>query len=253
MGDGLARGVHPEDAARLLGAVVAGTGRRAPRRRHGTSVPGDGMSSAPRRRGQWAVPAPSASGSRPRHASVAWASGTSSRPRTIRRSPPARPRRVTGTPAAAAARRTSSACSLRHAGDHPAGRLGEQPRVVGPGSVDVEAGAAGHRHLGQRDAEAVGGVVDAGEDALRSPAPGRGRRAPGARRGRARARRRLDASLPRPARAGQRPGVGAEGDEACRRRRGARPAAAGRGGRPRRACRPPAWGRCRARGSRCRG
>ena len=79
---------------------------------------------------------------------------------------------------------------------------------------------------------------------------GDGARAP---RGRARAASRPGGRAPTPTASPTRCAAPDPGPAACPARPAGRRAAAGRGGRPRRRARRRGWGRCRDRGSRCRG
>ena len=98
---------------------------------------------------------------------VAWSRPRSTRPSTTRRSPPARPRTVSGTPAASALAATVVDAAGGHAGDHPRRGLGEEPGVTALEGGDLESDAGGHGHLGQGQAEAsVGDVVDAGQQVV---------------------------------------------------------------------------------------
>ena len=260
MGDRLAGRVHPEDAARLLGAVVEGRGRRAPRRPcTPTSVPGGrpvtnldrpllvrragaeggGEAVAPARR--W-----------PRRAT------RRATPATTRRSPPASPSRVDRRRRPTCAARTTASAWSAGARTRPHGSVTRRTA-----SAWSAPGASTTNPVPLRTAISASATPDARRRCRARPAsrpsvdqrPDQVGDAGGARRGRAPG----PAAIVRPRSHAHRDPASdrasaPEGEQRCRRRPRRTPG--------RRLVEPvdhadqsrrPAWGRCRAPGSRCRG
>ena len=196
---------------------------------------------------------------RPARSAFTSASGRSRRPVDDEPVAARGPSRTRVSPASSARRRRPWHTDAGSARQSTTRDGASEKRAAWPAAdVDLEADAGRDGHLGQGHAQpAVGDVVDAGQQVVGHQAPddlaqpGVGGEVEGGQLAAEVAPVRRPSGT-RPGRWGRWPRRPAGRCSAPSTRPDAR-RAAGRGRRSARPCRPPAWGRCRARPTRCRG